>query len=255
MTQQWININMNMTTGIGIGIGIGIAILIIIIIIGIYVLYLYVFNNAPRRTVTHEIDGYTVLEIYNVLTHKQCSDLIEYAKTKEMVPSTIADYANMETGSQANNTRRSTNVWLSDADHPVINNIANISAELTGLPPENQEMLQVVKYEPGGTFFPHFDVCDSPDQEFCDKFNHYSGQRRYTFLIYLNDDFTGGETEFVDIGLKIKPEIGKAILFPSVTADNQTIMPNSKHMGHEAHNGNKWICTKWSHLEKWNEIV
>ena len=245
MSQLWTNIN----------IGIGIAILIIVIIIIIIIVIIGIYVYPTRRTVTHEIDGYTVLEIYNILSHKQCRDLIEYAKTKEMVPSTIADYTNKETGSQANNTRRSTNVWLSDGDHPVINNIANISAELTGLSVENQEMLQIVKYEPGGTFFPHFDVCDSTDQEFCDKFNHYSGQRRYTLLIYLNDDFTGGETEFVDIGLKIKPEIGKAILFPSITADTQTIMLNSKHMGHEAHNGNKWICTKWSHLEKWNEII
>jgi len=34
-------------------------------------------------------------------------------------------------------------------------------------------------------------------------------------LVYLNNDYTGGHLEFSNFGIKIKPEPGMLILFPS----------------------------------------
>ena len=39
----------------------------------------------------------------------------------------------------------------------------------------------------------------------------------YSMLIYLNDSYSGGEIEFPDQNLKIKPEAGSVIIFPSKT--------------------------------------
>ena len=48
---------------------------------------------------------------------------------------------------------------------------------------------------------------------------HYDGDTRthrcVSAIVYLNDDYTGGEVEFVNFGLKIKPKPGSLLLFPS----------------------------------------
>lgn len=60
--------------------------------------------------------------------------------------------------------------------------------------------------------------------------------RVVTFLWYINTVEDGGETEF-DFGLKIKPEVGKLILFPaSWTFPHRGNMPIS---------GDKYIITGW----------
>ena len=62
------------------------------------------------------------------------------------------------------------------------------------------EELRIKKYEPGtdDQFLIHTDVQD-----------HQSAKRYLAFLIYLNDDFKGGETTFPYNKLTIKPETGK----------------------------------------------
>tara|TARA_A100001388_G_scaffold27642_1_gene17837 strand:+ start:505 stop:1056 length:552 start_codon:yes stop_codon:yes gene_type:complete len=67
------------------------------------------------------------------------------------------------------------------------------------------EELRIKKYEPGtdDQFLIHTDVQD-----------HESAKRYLAFLIYLNDDFKGGETTFPYNKLTIKPETGKVLVFP-----------------------------------------
>lgn len=201
-------------------------------------------------TNTHIINGYTILEIYNILSVDECNELIRFSQSRSMESSHVVDYSN-QSDRKIDITRNSSNVWLRDTDHPIVQKIAGVSSVLTGFPFENQEMLQVVKYESGGKYEHHYDAPDISDMKVLDKLNRGSGQRQYTFLIYLNDEFEGGETEFVNIGLKIKPETGKAILFRSTTQD-QVVIKNSLHTGCTVNNGNKWICTKWTRLLKWD---
>jgi predicted 2-oxoglutarate/Fe(II)-dependent dioxygenase YbiX len=64
------------------------------------------------------------------------------------------------------------------------------------------------RYDPGQRFAPHWDGC----------FNRDNGEEsQLTFMIYLNDDFTGGETKFyLDNGwprLQVQPERGMALVF------------------------------------------
>ena len=64
-----------------------------------------------------------------------------------------------------------------------------------------------------------------------------------TFLIYLNDDYTGGETVFPRINKVIPPEKGKAIIFYNTDVKGNKI-DDSEHRGNHV-TGTKWICTKW----------
>ncbi|CAI5477274.1 unnamed protein product [Closterium sp. Yama58-4] len=64
--------------------------------------------------------------------------------------------------------------------------------------------LQLVKYEVGQEYKAHYDGRMLPDGTL---------EARGTFLVYLNDGFEGGETYFPNVGIKVKPERGKAILW------------------------------------------
>tara|TARA_B100000287_G_C20636094_1_gene781740 strand:+ start:760 stop:1338 length:579 start_codon:yes stop_codon:yes gene_type:complete len=50
---------------------------------------------------------------------------------------------------------------------------------------------------------------DNPQKE------HYTPHRDYSAVIYLNNNYVGGETFFVENAYSVEPEVGKLILFTS----------------------------------------
>ena len=50
--------------------------------------------------------------------------------------------------------------------------------------------------------------------EHVDVTNHETARRFLVLFIYLNDNFEGGETDFTQIKLAVKPQQGNMILFP-----------------------------------------
>ncbi|CAI5953289.1 unnamed protein product [Closterium sp. NIES-64] len=82
--------------------------------------------------------------------------------------------------------------------------------------------LQLVKYEVGQEYKAHYDGRMLPDGTL---------EARGTFLVYLNDGFEGGETYFPNVGIKVKPERGKAILWYTHLTDQGIEDNRSKHAG------------------------
>ena len=70
--------------------------------------------------------------------------------------------------------------------------------------------MQVAMYFPGMFFKHHIDQCNE-NNELCNKKIARNGLRLYNLLIYLNEGFGGGETEFNILKLKFKPKPGDAI--------------------------------------------
>jgi len=70
---------------------------------------------------------------------------------------------------------------------------------------------------------------------------HYDGGthigRAISAICYLNDDFEGGELEFVNFNVKIKPQAGMLILFPSNYAYT--------HIAHPVTCGTKYAMVTW----------
>ena len=62
--------------------------------------------------------------------------------------------------------------------------------------------------------------------------------RALSFIWYLNEDFKGGETEFID-GTIIRPIEGRMVIFPSTWM--------YVHRGCKVIEGNKYIATGWFH--------
>ena len=117
---------------------------------------------------------------------------------------------------------------------------------ITNLPNNYMEQLQVVKYPENGYFNHHYDAC-TDTSDICEGMNKGKGPRLLTFIIYLNDDFISGDTDFPVLNIKIKPEKGKGVLF--YNTDNQgNILKESIHAGLPVKNGYKWIANKWIHL-------
>ena len=72
---------------------------------------------------------------------------------------------------------------------------------------------------------------------------HYDGStatgRAVSAIVYLNDDYEGGEVEFVNFGVKIKPKAGMLLLFPSNYAYT--------HIAHPVTSGTKYAIVTWIH--------
>lgn len=66
------------------------------------------------------------------------------------------------------------------------------------------ERLRCYRYEPGHYFRPHFDGSFARNEH---------ERSLLTFLIYLNDGFSGGETNFPELNRTIVPQTGSALLF------------------------------------------
>ena len=125
----------------------------------------------------------------------------------------------------------------------VVLNIHRRIAEVTSIPEENGESMQILYYGEGAEYRPHYDYFDpkTPGGLF-----HYrrGGQRVASFIIYLNTPEAGGETVFPRVHLKITPEKGKALLFYNVDAMGAED-PMSFHGGAPVLKGEKWIITRW----------
>lgn len=113
---------------------------------------------------------------------------------------------------------------------------------ITGTPVENQESLQLLRYEVGQFYGIHNDYIENNK-------DLAVGPRILTFYLYLNDVEKGGETNFPRLGVTVKPKKGRAILWPSVLNED----PNEKdirsdHQALPVLEGLKFGANAWIHL-------
>jgi len=65
-----------------------------------------------------------------------------------------------------------------------------------------------------------------------------SAMRTFVFSVYLNDDFEGGETEFLHKSKRIQPKQGSALIFPAGYTHD--------HRGNPPLTGEKFFLTSWA---------
>lgn len=121
--------------------------------------------------------------------------------------------------------------WV--AETPVIHALNRRIANAANVPVECGEPLQVLRYRTGQEFQPHQDCTDDR-----------SNQRVLTMLIYLSEDYSGGETFFPRPGLKVRGRVGDAVLFRNAALDG-TPDPNALHAGLPVLSGEKFIASRW----------
>ena len=120
--------------------------------------------------------------------------------------------------------------WLIEnpANHAINRRLAALSKTSV----EQGEPLQILRYRPGQQYHPHFDWV--PD----------ANRRILTALIYLNDDYEGGDTRFPKVDLSIKGRKGDALLFRNIGRDGG-FDPLSEHSGMPVESGTKYLASRW----------
>ena len=171
-------------------------------------------------------DRFELIEIRNFLTPQECVRMISYAEDNDLRPSlTDGGVTTSRTSSQTWIDRYSSKCDVQD----IIDKIHDQSKLVTGQGDEaHYESLQLVRYRKGEQFTAHKD----------------GHGRQYTVNIYLNDDFTGGETAFPRLRSSVKPEMGKAVIWRNMTPEGR-IESSSEHRGCPILSGKKYICTQW----------
>jgi predicted 2-oxoglutarate/Fe(II)-dependent dioxygenase YbiX len=96
------------------------------------------------------------------------------------------------------------------------------------------EGYNLLKYSDGQEYKAHYDS------------NSTIG-RAISAVCYLNNDYIGGEIEFVNFKVKIKPEPGMLILFPSNFAYS--------HVAHPVTEGDKYALVTWIRDRPINENI
>lgn len=122
----------------------------------------------------------------------------------------------------------------------VLSVIQDRIANASGVPALNFEVGKLLRYTPGQTFARHSDFLQPGMQQYIDM----HGQRVATFLVYLSDDYDGGETEFTEVNFRFKARKGDALMFMNVDADGAPD-PMSMHAGLPPTRGEKWVLSQW----------
>ncbi len=116
-------------------------------------------------------------------------------------------------------------------------------AACLGMPLRHFEAATVLHYDEGEEITEHYDFVDPNVPNYAQEIAQ-RGQRVVTFLLYLNDDYGGGETAFPRLGIEHKGERGEGLFFvnalPDGSADVRTL-----HAGRTPRQGEKWIVSQF----------
>ncbi len=115
----------------------------------------------------------------------------------------------------------------------VVNRLNRRIAAATGTRAEAGEPLHILRYTSGQEYKPHLDAIPG-----------IANQRVLTVLVYLNDGYQGGETDFPELGISVGGAMGDALLFRNLTADGRAD-PRTRHSGLPVTSGVKWLATRW----------
>lgn len=189
------------------------------------------------------------------LSDKECEHLKQLASGK-LEKSMVADNDSGE--GVLSEIRTSSGMFIRKGKDEIVRGIEKRIATWTFLPEENGEDLQVLMYQHGEKYEPHYDY-------FQDNINiQLGGHRIATVLMYLSNVIKGGETVFPNAldhrvkdntwsecakgGLSVKPVKGDALLFFSLTTEAKTD-ETSLHGSCAVIEGEKWSATKWIHVD------
>lgn len=179
--------------------------------------------------------------IEGLLRPAECRWLIANAR-ENLEPATIFD---KDTGMlRRDPVRNNSGNELQLIDMDLITELVRTRiARATKLPLPLFEPSQVLHYSVGEEFQPHYDFLDPSNPGYREQFAR-RGQRVATFLIYLNEEFEGGETDFPAAGMRLRGKTGDALFFANVGKSGRPD-PLTLHAGLPPTKGEKWIFSQW----------
>ena len=116
-------------------------------------------------------------------------------------------------------------------------------AKCIDMPMRHLEPIAVLHYAEGEEITEHFDFVDPEVPNYQDEIAH-RGQRVITFLVYLNEDYSGGETLFPELGVSHKGSTGEGMFFVNALADGSSDI-RTLHAGRPPEAGEKWVISQF----------
>lgn len=185
-----------------------------------------------------------------VITRENCEWLVNYAKRAHQDQMGVFDTekTNETQETQSKIDTKSRDVKCADIE-PILtqvqdllqNAITHIINPFYEFEIRDSEMPQLLCYEPGGHYKPHIDAegqWKNPDGSIIWK---KTIDRDLSTVLFLNDDFEGGYFSFPDLRIKIKPEPGLLVCFPS-----------SRYFRHQVEpviSGNRYALVTWMRVQ------
>jgi len=175
-----------------------------------------------------------------------CDHVISLAETVGKSRAQVVD--TKKGGSKESDTRTNTNVTLNTWTDPKLTDYAQSVSEIVRLPPENSEPASLLHYVEDQEFKPHADAFDMSTGGKVARAS--GGQRLFTTICYLNDVPEGGETEFPDLKISVRPRQGRLLVFGNTLLGTAEAHPHSTHAGRPCPGHEKYALTLW-----WRQIT
>lgn len=181
----------------------------------------------------------------DLLAADECDHIVAVAR-----PRMRRSQVSGEKGGRLSDGRTSALTWLRHDTDAIVGAVAERIAAVVGLPLVHAEALQVIHYERGQEYRPHFDAYDLSTEKgrrYCAR----GGQRLVTTLAYLSDVDRGGETGFPRLDLRIEPRRGRLLLFHNCHPGGDVRDPRTYHQGRAPLRGEKWAFNLWFHARSY----
>lgn len=180
----------------------------------------------------------------------QCRRFVDAGLTASLIalieagrrPSTIAD-------DNGDPTFRTSETCDLAAHLAPVQAIEAMLTQLSGIDPAYGEPLQGQRYAEGQEFKAHTDYFTPGGRDY-EKYCAASGNRTWTFMVYLNDVAAGGATRFKVLDKTVQPEAGKLLCWNNRLADGG-VNPATLHHGMKVRKGVKYVITKWYREREW----
>mgnify|MGYP006101546267 CR=1 FL=1 len=169
--------------------------------------------------------------VEGLITHDECDHLIKIAKNKTEDSKINNNVINVQYRKSKTYMARYEN------DDEVIKSVRKKCGQVTTFPDTYSEF-QITHYKTGGFYGPHNDILYG-----------LHSKRVCTVIIALNDDYEGGETNFLYLYKSFKMKKGDALLF-YIADQLDKVTDFAIHEGTEVTSGEKWIANIWIHDNK-----
>jgi predicted 2-oxoglutarate/Fe(II)-dependent dioxygenase YbiX len=182
-----------------------------------------------------------VRRVHELAPLSVCSWLIGRARGR-LQPALVYDAVSRE--NQIHEMRTNTMALFDYSNFDVVQFLLQARMSRTcGYPMQHFETPMVLHYTVGQQITPHFDFIDAKASDYADQIRE-QGQRMITFLLYLNDDYDGGETTFPELGIVHRGTAGGGLYFINAHAD---LTPNRSmlHTGSPPVRGEKWVVSQF----------
>jgi prolyl 4-hydroxylase len=222
--------------------------------------------SEENRTLTLETLSLSplVLASAGFLSESECTEIQRLAEP--IVRYSEVSLMDKDAGRPSSDFRTSSSAFLTRASaSPLLRSLNDRTAAFLRIPRTHQEHLQVLRYFPGEKYDQHHDYFDPElyqnDLATLTLTRHGKRNRFATFFWYLSNVASGGETSFPKVegrsplslldcagtdSLLVRPELGKVVLFYSMTAAGE-LDPLSVHAACPVGPGGdvKWAANKW----------